>query len=314
MERYLTQAGLYLGVLTNGDEWHLFDFAVGSEPLASFSLVALARLLHTVPTREVAEQRLATQPLLQQALAINLYYLDAQRWEQVDVFREHIANVAYHRIASLQQAEYIELLVQQIKEVLGSLRETIHAQFALLQQRYENYQQQSARTSAGDPRPFTDSLQVAIEQVVQFSSAFRLSDDGQLRKISTLLTELAEQYLFSGDISLFEENYLQKAEELLQPYQISQSSLLGKMSKKQYAHCHQPMDWKRSKRCCKFTTLTCKPWHKNSRSARKRLRHTRHGRGEYEAFLAIQLTNFVYKPPISPLCGSFSCVCAKIMA
>ncbi len=233
LERYLTQAGLYLGVLTNGDEWHLFDFAVGSEPLASFSLVALARLLHTVPTREVAEQRLATQPLLQQALAINLYYLDAQRWEQIEVFREHIANSAYHRIASLQQPAYIELLVQQIKEVLGSLRETIHAQFALLQQRYDDYQEQSARTSARDPRPFTDSLQVAIEQVVQFSSAFRLSDDGQLRqKISTLLTELAEQYLFSGDISLFEENYLQKAEEVLQPYQISQSSLLGKNVKK----------------------------------------------------------------------------------
>src|SRR5258706_16083009 len=29
LERYLIQAGLYLGILTNGDEWHLFDFAVG---------------------------------------------------------------------------------------------------------------------------------------------------------------------------------------------------------------------------------------------------------------------------------------------
>jgi len=45
LERYLTQAGIYLGVLTNGDEWHLFDFALGREPLASFSLLELVNLL-----------------------------------------------------------------------------------------------------------------------------------------------------------------------------------------------------------------------------------------------------------------------------
>ena len=48
LERYLTQAGLYLGVLTNGDEWHLFDFALGREPLAPFSLLELATLLKNV--------------------------------------------------------------------------------------------------------------------------------------------------------------------------------------------------------------------------------------------------------------------------
>ena len=233
LERYLTQAGLYLGVLTNGDEWHLFDFAVGSEPLASFSLLALAQLLHHVSTREGAEQRLAEQPLLQQALAITFYYLDAQRWQQVAVFREHIANPAYHRIASLQDAHNVELLVQQIKQVLGSLRSTIHAQFALLQDRYEDFQQQCTRTSARDAHPFADSLQAAIAHIVQFSTTFRLSDDSQLHKhMNALLLELTEHYLLDGNISLFEEEYLQKVAELLHPYQISQASLLEKNVKK----------------------------------------------------------------------------------
>ncbi len=98
LERYLTQAGLYLGVLTNGDEWHLFDFAVGREPLASLSLIALAKLLRGTSTKEEIEQRLRTQILLRQALAINLYYLDARRWEQTDIYREHLANNSYHRI------------------------------------------------------------------------------------------------------------------------------------------------------------------------------------------------------------------------
>src|SRR5712691_3361087 len=111
LERYLTQAGLYLGVLTNGDEWHLFDFAVGREPLASFSLLQLATLLQGASIKDSVEQRLSSQPLLQQALAINFYYLDASRWEQTNVFRQNLANNAYHRIASLRKPENVELLV-----------------------------------------------------------------------------------------------------------------------------------------------------------------------------------------------------------
>ncbi|MEO6890206.1 MAG: hypothetical protein ABI456_12700, partial [Ktedonobacteraceae bacterium] len=84
LERYLMQAGIYMGILTNGDEWHLFDFAAGREPLASFSLIELASLLQHVTTPEDAEQQLRAQPLLQQALAINFYYLNARRWEQTD--------------------------------------------------------------------------------------------------------------------------------------------------------------------------------------------------------------------------------------
>ncbi len=233
LQRYLTQAGLYLGVLTNGDEWHLFDFAVGSEPLASFSLLDVAQVLRDVSTKEEAERRLAKMPLLQQALAITFYYLDAQRWQQVNVFREHIANSAYHRIASLKNAHNVELLVQHIKQVLGSLRSTIHAQFALLQERYEVFQHLCTHNSAKDARPFAASLQTAIEQVVQFSTTFRLSNNEQLHKqMHDLLEELAEQYLFNGNISVFEEEYLQKAEALLNPYQISQPSLLEKQVKK----------------------------------------------------------------------------------
>ncbi len=228
LERYLTQAGLYLGVLTNGDEWHLFDFAVGNEPLASFSLIELARLLQDAPTKEAVEQRLSSQPLLQQALAINFYYLDASRWEQTNVFRQNLANNAYHRIASLQKPENVELLVQQIKQVLGSLRETIHAQFSLLQQRYDEYQQQCTFTNSKDNHPFEEPLKAAIENVVQFGIAFRLDDNGQLRSgISKLLAELTEDYFLNGDISAFEEAYLQRAKELLKPYQLSQVSLQG---------------------------------------------------------------------------------------
>src|SRR5437667_3426101 len=73
LERYLSQAGLYLGVLTNGDEWHLFDFAVGREPLASFSLLQLATLLQGASTKDSVEQRLASQPLLKQALAVRMW-------------------------------------------------------------------------------------------------------------------------------------------------------------------------------------------------------------------------------------------------
>ena len=232
LERYLTQAGLYIGVLTNGDEWHLFDFAVGNEPLASFSLIELARLLQDASTKEAVEQRLNSRPLLQQALAINFYYLDASRWEQTDIYRQNLANTIYHRIASLQKPDNVELLVQQIKQVLGSLRQTIRAQFSLLQQRYEDYQQQCTLTHSKDIRPFEETLKAAIENVVQFGTAFQLDDGGHLRtEISQLLAELAEDYFKSGDISAFEEAYLQRAEELLKPYQLSQASLLG-MGKK----------------------------------------------------------------------------------
>src|SRR5712691_6708577 len=90
LERYLSQAGLYLGVLTNGDEWHLFDFAIGREPLASFRMIELINLLQGATNKEIVEQRLNSHPLLQQALAVTFYYLNAQRWEQADIFREHL--------------------------------------------------------------------------------------------------------------------------------------------------------------------------------------------------------------------------------
>ncbi len=229
LERYLIQAGLYLGVLTNGDEWHLFDFAVGREPLASFSLIELAKLLQDAPTKEAAEQRIASQPLLNQALTVNFYYLDAKRWEQTDVYRQYISDIAYHRIASLQKSEHVETLVKQIKQVLGSLRETISAQFALLQQRYNDYQQQHIYTSARDKRLFEENLQEAIENVVEFGTAFQMNNDGQLRSaVISLLQELTEQFFISGDISAFESEYLQKAKDLLSGYQLSQASLLEK--------------------------------------------------------------------------------------
>jgi hypothetical protein len=114
LERYLTQAGLYLGVLTNGDEWHVFDFALGCEPLASLSLIDLARLLKDVPDGKVANEVLRNHPLLYQALAIAFYYLDARRWQQIDVFRENLANASYHRVFSLQDSHNIEAFVQKI--------------------------------------------------------------------------------------------------------------------------------------------------------------------------------------------------------
>jgi len=232
LERYLTQAGIYLGVLTNGDEWHLFDFALGREPLASFSLLELATLFKNVSSSDTVEQRLAQQPHMQQALAITYYYLDARRWEQSDIFRQHLANNAYHRISSLREPEHVETLVRQIKQVLGSLRDTIRAQFALLQERYDDYQRQCACTSAQDKRPFAETLQAALEKMGQFGSALRFMDtDGQLRAaIIGLLSELAVQYLIDGDISAFESEYLRRASELLGKQQFSQTSLVGKKS------------------------------------------------------------------------------------
>lgn len=229
LERYLTQAGLYLGVLTNGDEWLLFDFALGREPLASFSLIELATLLKDVSTGELAKQRLVQQPLLQQALAITLYHLDARRWEQSDVFRQHLANNAYHRIAPLREPEHVETLVRQIKQVLGSLRETICAQFALLQQRYADYQQQRTRTSPSDNRIFEEILQSTLKGIGQFGAVFRMDTDDQLRTtIITLLSKLIEQYLTTGDIEAFESQYLDEAAKLLSQHQLSQVSLVGK--------------------------------------------------------------------------------------
>jgi hypothetical protein len=229
LERYLIQAGLYLGILTNGDEWHLFDFAVGREPLASFSLIEVVRLLQNASTEEVARQRLESQPLLRQALAITFYYLDARRWEQSNLFRQQLADNSYHRIASLQNPENAETLVRQIKQVLGSLRETIRAQFALLQQRYDEYQQQRTLTNDKDKRPFEETLQGAIGKVVQFGVAFRMDENGLLsNSIIKLLSELTEQYFISGDISAFESEYLQKAAELLSEHKLSQASFTEK--------------------------------------------------------------------------------------
>jgi len=232
IERYLTQAGLYLGVLTNGDEWHLFDFAVGYEPLSSFSLIELAELLRDAPTQEIAKQRLESRPLLRQALAVTYYYLDARRWEEIERFRQRLADKSYHRIKSLQDPRNVEIFVQQIKQVLGSLRVTIRAQFALLQQSYNDYQQRHIYTSATDSRPFEETWQSEIEKIVQFGVAFRLDTNGQLLDaLSNLLTELREQYFASGDISAFESEYLLKAADLFSVHNLSQTSFLEKKRK-----------------------------------------------------------------------------------
>src|SRR5258708_3498471 len=232
LERYLTQDGLYLGVLTNGDEWHLFDFAVGYEPLSSFSLIELAELLHDAPTQEIAKQRLESRPLLRQALAVTYYYLDARRWEEIERFRQRLADKSYHRIKSLQDPRNVEIFVQQIKQVLGSLRETIRAQFALLQQSYNDYQQRHIYTSTIDSRPFEETWQSEIEKIVQFGVAFRLDTNGQLLDaLSNLLTELREQYFASGDISAFESEYLLKASDLFSVHNLSQTSFLEKKRK-----------------------------------------------------------------------------------
>jgi len=242
LERYLTQGGLYLGVLTNGDEWHLFDFALGNEPLASFSLLELATLLRNATSEEQAAQRLESHPLLQQALAITCYYLDAQRWEQTDVFRQYLANNAYHRIASLRQPEYVELLVQQIKLVLGSLRDTIHAQFALMQQRYSEYQQRSLHISDNDERSFAGALQTAIANIMRYGTAFRFDASGTLRQsVIDLFNELSAIFLATGDLAAFESDYFERAEELLKNAQISQPTLLGQQAPQpQTARQHTP--------------------------------------------------------------------------
>ena len=232
LRRYLTQAGLYLGVLTNGDEWHLFDFAVGQEPLASFSLVELARFLQGVSTTEAIEQKLNSRPQLQQALTITFYYLDAQRWAQTESFRQRIANQDYFHLASLQQAEHVETLVREIKQVLGSLRETIRSQFGLIQEHFDEYQKLRLITSDKDNRPFQEALQAAIKKVVQFNTLSRLDESGELTNaINALLQELADQFFVSGDISDFESQYLQRAATLLDEHQLSQSSLTDKKTK-----------------------------------------------------------------------------------
>ena len=232
LRRYLTQAGLYLGVLTNGDEWHLFDFAVGQEPLASFSLVELARFLQGVSTTEAIEQKLNSRPQLQQALTITFYYLDAQRWAQTESFRQRIANQDYFHLASLQQAEHVETLVREIKQVLGSLRETIRSQFGLIQEHFDEYQKLRLITSDKDNRPFQEALQAAIKKVVQFNTLSRLDECGELTNaINGLLLELADQFFVSGDISDFESQYLQRAATLLDEHQLSQSSLTDKKAK-----------------------------------------------------------------------------------
>ncbi len=233
LRRYLTQAGLYLGVLTNGDEWHLFDFAVGQEPLASFSLVELVRLLQGVSTQEAIEQKLNNKPQLQQALAITFYYLDAQRWTQTDNFRQMIANPDYFHVASLQKAENVETLVKEIKQILGSLRETIRSQFGLIQEHFDEYQKLRLVTSDKDNQLFQEALQTAIGKVVQFNTLFRLDEDGQLTNaINGLLMELADQFFINGDISDFESEYLQRAATLLDEQQLSQASFTDKKTKR----------------------------------------------------------------------------------
>lgn len=233
LRRYLTQAGLYLGVLTNGDEWHLFDFAVGQEPLASFSLVELAQFLQGVSTPEAIEQKLSGRPQLQQALTITFYYLDAQRWAQTESFRQRIANQDYFHVASLQKSENIETLVREIKQVLGSLRETIRSQFGLIQDHFDEYQKLRLVTSDKDNRLFQEALQATIKKVVQFSTLSRLDESGELTNtINELLLELADQFFVSGDISDFESEYLQRAVTLLDEHQISQASLTDKKAKR----------------------------------------------------------------------------------
>lgn len=125
-------------------------------------------------------------------------------------------NNAYYHVASLTHPRTAETLVFNIKQVLGELHQTIRAQFALLQHRYERYQEQGTKVSAVDQRSFTEVVQDTIGQVGTFGTAFQLSNTEQVRNaIHTLLSQLVEQYL-------------QQARALLTEHQLSQTSLLEK--------------------------------------------------------------------------------------
>lgn len=89
-------------------------------------------------TKEAVEQRLSSRPLLQQALAINFYYLDASRWEQTDVFRWDLFVPFFERNLQFLRPETgkLGLIVSKGIETEGyaeRLRQLLSSQYRLLQ-------------------------------------------------------------------------------------------------------------------------------------------------------------------------------------
>jgi hypothetical protein len=190
--------GLYLGALTNGDTWHFFDFGVSLQPRSSVSLTALVTCLVGATTPAQAEAALATDPALSNALVVAQDMLEADKWTAVDSYLTELNDGTKFHSAALNTAEERVGLVTQIKERLGLLRDTIVAQFAVLDHDLAAYKSLRAQVSATDTRSYAEVLTEALELL-----ATTIADADRRQTFIAFVRDLVTEFEQTGDADWF---------------------------------------------------------------------------------------------------------------
>ncbi|NCC34830.1 MAG: hypothetical protein EOM24_22860, partial [Chloroflexia bacterium] len=210
LARYVRLRGLYLGALTNGDTWHFFDFGVSLQPRSSVSLTALVTCLGGATTPAQADAALATDLALSNALLVAQDMLEADKWTAVDSYLTELNDGTKFHSVPLSTAEERVGLVTQIKERLGLLRDTIVAQFAVLDHDLAAYKSLQAQVSATDPRPYADVLTEALELLVT-----TIADEDRHHTFIDFVRDLVAEFERTGDADWFYATYMVRASEVL---------------------------------------------------------------------------------------------------
>jgi hypothetical protein len=211
LERYLRMRGMYLGALTNGETWHIIDIGVGLEPRASFSLLHLLSTLAGATTADQAEQRLTGVPGLRNALLIAQRLLEASKWATVEYFLTELSDITQFQSKQLTAPADHAGLIQQIRQELSILRDTILAQFTLLRDNFTAYQERADRISEDDDRSYTHVLDDLCVQIVQ-----SLPEASMRPLFSDLLDRLITEFAQTGNNDWFYATYITEGQQIVQ--------------------------------------------------------------------------------------------------
>ncbi|RRR66293.1 MAG: hypothetical protein EI684_20990, partial [Candidatus Viridilinea halotolerans] len=206
LARYARLRGLYLGALTNGVQWYFFDLATSLQPCAALNLLDLALLLEGITSEEGAAAALAGRPDLANALVVAQALLGAEKWQAVAHYQQELRDAAqFHAQPLVHEAQRTGLL-NQIRERLALLRDTILALFVLLERDLATFEALAAHVSASDPRPYAPLLAAQIDLVTQ-----AVPDVAQRTALRTALHEICLEFAQQGDTDWFYSAYALRA-------------------------------------------------------------------------------------------------------
>ena len=219
LARYVRLRGLYLGALTNGDTWHCFDFGVSLQPRASFQMTALVALLDGITTSTQAEVAVASNSALADALIIAQALFEAAKWTAVDTYLAELNEASQFQSKPLTTEADRTGIVTQVKERLGLLRDTILAQFAVLNRDLVTYDRLYTQVSATDVRPYADELDKTLALL-----AASIADQERRATLLALVRDLVIEFAQTPDADWFYAAYMEKARAALA---YSQTALPG---------------------------------------------------------------------------------------